>query len=100
MSQFPENFLFTPSTELPITKGKLHFIRFVDEKGYINVLNEPFYVNKDLCCQYVWSTIDTADQRLHIYYQATEQAPRTLVKTIDYVLREPVKNRVPVKQFC
>lgn len=100
ISQFPENFVFNPSTELPITKGKLHFIRWVDEKGYINILNEPFYVNKDLCCEYVWSTINTVKQTLNMYYQATDKAQRELVKTIDYKLREPVKNRIPVKQFC
>jgi len=99
ISQFPENFVFDPSTELPITKGLVHFIRWVDEKGYINILNEPIYVNKDLCCEYVWSTIHTADQTLEIYYQAMDKVPREQVKTIDYKLREPVKKRIPITNF-
>ena len=75
ITKFPENFVFDLSTELPITPGQLHFIRWVDEKGYINVLNENFYVNKNLSSEYVWSTIHTKDQILTIYYQAAEQAP-------------------------
>jgi len=98
-SKLPVSFAFDPTIELPITKGKLHFIRWVDEKGYVNILNEPFYVNKELCCEYIWSTIDTSEQRLCMYHQVAEEAPRALVKSIDYKLREPVKERIPVKQF-
>lgn len=100
VNRFPGNFYFDPSNELPITRGKIHFIRLVDERGYINILNEPFYVNKDLCFQYVWATINTGDQQLVMFYQAAEHLPRTLIKTVEYKLREPVKNRIPVKQFC
>jgi len=99
LSRFPDNFVFNPSLELPITKGKMHFIRWVNEKGYINILNESFYVNKDLCCEYVWSTIDTAEQNLTMYYQPSEEAPRDLVKSVEYKLREPVKDRIPIKEF-
>jgi putative transposase len=98
-TQFPANLAFELSTELPITKGKLHFIRWVDEKGYINILNEPFFVNKELCCEYIWSTIDTFEQKLFIYHQVAENAPRILVKSIDYKLREPVMEQIPVKHF-
>ena len=98
-TQFPDNFVFDPSTDLPITEGLLHFIRWVNEKGYINILNEPFYVNKDLCCEYIWLTVNTKEQNVTMYYQAHEDAPRELVKTIDYKLREPVKERIPVDNF-
>ena len=97
---FPDNFDFDPSTELPITQGKIHFVRLVNEKGYISILNESFYLNKDLSFEYVWSTIFTKEQKLETYYQPTKEAKRELIKTSDYKLREPVKNRVPVKQFC
>lgn len=100
VNRFPSNFYFDPANELPITRGKIHFIRLVDEKGYMNILNEPFYVNKDLCFQYVWATINTDDQKLCMLYQAAEHLPRNLIKTFEYKLREPVKNRIPIKQFC
>lgn len=98
-SKFPDDFIFDPSIELSITKGKIHFIRMVDDRGYVNILNEPFYLNKDLSCEYVWATINTTEQTLTFYYQATEEAPRDVVKKIDYKLRESVKNRIPVNKF-
>jgi hypothetical protein len=100
VSRFPEHFDFPPSTELPITAGKIHFIRWVNESGYINILNESFFVTKDLCCEYVWSTIDTAEQILTMHYKASEDAPRILVKTISYKLREPVQQHMPPDHFA
>lgn len=97
---FPENFLFDPATELPITKGLVHFIRWVDEQGYVNILNEKFFINKELCCEYIWATINTEKQTLDIFHQATKDSKNELVKNVTYKLREPVKNKFPVKQFC
>lgn len=97
---FPEEFKFDLSTELPITNGKIHFIRLVNEKGYINVFNEDFYINKDFSFEYVWATIFTKEQLLRFYYQATKDSKEELVKTVAYKLRETVKDRIPVKGFC
>lgn len=97
---FPKNFRFDPETELPITRGKIHFVRLVDEKGTVNILNESFYVNKELSFEYVWATIFTKEQKLNFYYQATKESKRNLIKTASYNLREPVKDNIPVKQFC
>ena len=96
---FPKGFKFDLSTQLPITNGKIHFIRLVNEKGYINVFNENFYINKDFSFEYVWSTIFTKEQSLKVYHQATKDSKKELVKTIFYKLREPVKSRIPVKAF-
>lgn len=96
----PDSFAFDVSQELPITKGRLHFVRFVDEKGSINILNEEFYVDKTLSFEYVWAIINTGEQIVTIYYQAAKEAPNQLIRTASYKLREPVKNRIPVKQFC
>lgn len=96
----PKNFSFAPDTELPITKGLVHFIRWVDDNGYVNILNESFFINKEFCCEYVWATINTEKQTLDIYHQATKDSTNELVKSITYKLREPVKNKIPVKKFC
>lgn len=100
ITRFPKRFAFDPSIDLPITPGKIHFIRWVDEKGYINILNESFFVDKNLCCEYVWSTINTAKQTLTMHYQASADAPRLLVKAIEYKLREPIRERIPSNRFC
>ncbi len=96
----PKNFSFDSETELPITKGRVHFIRWVDEKGYVNILNESFFISKELCCEYIWATIDTEKQVLNIYHQATKESKNEPVKTFDYKLREKVKNKIQVGEFC
>jgi transposase len=53
--------------ELPITEGRVHFIREVDEQGYISLLNEKWKVDRRLASQYVWATVTTHEQRLRIY---------------------------------
>ena len=96
----PDDFSFDVSRHLPITRGKLHFVRSVDEKGNVNVLNENFYVDKNLSFEYVWIILNTKDQTLKTWYQATKDAPKELLKTESYKLREPVKNKIPVSKFC
>lgn len=97
---FPRGFKFDLSTELPIAKGKIHFVRLVNEKGYINVFNENFYINKDLSFEYVWATIFTKEQRIKFYYQATKDSEKKLIKNVAYKLREPVHDGISVKHFC
>lgn len=99
ITKFPATFAFDTSIELPITKGKLHFIRWVDKRGYVNILNEPFYVSKELCCEYIWSTIDTSQQKLFMYHQLAKEAPRQLVKTVEYKLREQVADPISPRKF-
>jgi hypothetical protein len=43
--------------------------------------------------------VNTADESLQIYYQASREAPKQLLKTEAYKLREPVKNRIPISKF-
>ena len=97
---FPKNFRFNLEKELPITNGKIHFVRLVNEKGYINIFNENFYINKDLSFEYVWATIFTKEQELKFYYQAAKESEKELIKSVVYKLREPVKDRIPVREFC
>ena len=51
------NSLKIPLRKLPLTKGKIHFIRMVDNDGKISVLNEAFKVGKEFISEYVWVTI-------------------------------------------
>ncbi|MFC1841337.1 integrase core domain-containing protein [Thermodesulfobacteriota bacterium] len=96
----PGSFTFDTSCNLPITRGKLHFVRLVEKDGNINILNENFYVGKNLSFQYVWAIINTKERIVRIWYQPAKDATKELIKTKYYKLREPVKNRVPIKQFC
>jgi len=96
----PAGFTFDASEELPITRGRIHFVRLVDEKGYITILNEEFYINKALSYEYVWTILNTRKQELNVYYQAALEAPKQLIRTESYKLREPVKNRIPIRKYC
>ena len=99
-SFLPEGFTFDPSEELPITRGRIHFVRLVDEKGCITILNEEFYINKALSFEYVWAILNTSKQELSVFYQAAFEAPKQLIRTEPYKLREPVKNRIPIRKYC
>ena len=75
-------------------------MRLVDEKGYVNIFNESFYINKKFSFEYIWATIFTKKQKLKIYYQPIKDVKKELIKIISYKLREPVKDRIPIKLFC
>jgi hypothetical protein len=47
------NSLKIPLGKPPLTKGKIHFIRKVDNEERISVLNEAFKVDKEFISEYV-----------------------------------------------
>lgn len=75
---------------LPITAGRLHFIRQVDAEGQISLLNETWSVGKRLADQYVWATIVTHEQILRIYHRRAEGAKGRQVKSYEFGLDEQV----------
>lgn len=81
--------------ELPLTAGRLHFIRRVDERGQIRLLNESWKVSKRLVGEYVWATVDLKEQSLKIAYRKSERATAKLVKQFAYPIAEPVKRLSP-----
>lgn len=76
---------------LPITAGRVHFERLVDEQGDIALLNETWHIDRRLAGQYVWATIVTHEQRLTIYHQRSAQQPLRRIKTFRYEIAEPVR---------
>jgi hypothetical protein len=50
--------------KLPLTEGKIHFIRHVSDGGRINVLNEAFNVGEEFTSEYVWATIRLKKQKI------------------------------------
>ena len=89
----PKSFSFDISQDLPITRGRLHFVRMIKENGNINILNEDIHVDKNFSFEYVWAIISTKDRNVKIWYQPTMDAPKELLKTKSYELKEPVKNK-------
>jgi len=86
---------------LPLTSGRVHFIRLVNSLGQISVLNESWIVDQEaeeLVGEYVWATISTAEQRLRIYHQRAADAVRRLVVEYDYEIAEEVQELAPAYQ--
>jgi transposase InsO family protein len=88
---------FNLAERLPLTAGKVHFIRLVNSQGQIKVLNETWMAEEKLAGEYVWVTLSTAEQRLSIYHQRTVHAARELVTEYDYPINEEVQPLVPVE---
>ena len=80
----------TVPTELPITEGRLHFIRQIDQEGMLSLLNEQWKIGKRLAGQYVWATLATHTQRLKVYYRRGDEERVHLVKVFHYEISEPV----------
>lgn len=75
----PANFKLDGS-KLPISVGKVTFIRLVSAAGTINILEQKFKVGKRLKFQYVKATLYTRYQTLKIYHKGR------LIKQFDYEL--------------
>jgi len=80
---------------LPITAGRIHFIRKVKPDGTIVVLNETWKVSKRLAGKYVWTTLVTHCRRLEIWYQRSAQHEWRLLKTCAYDISETVAHLKP-----
>lgn len=80
---------------LPITAGRIHFIRKVKPDGTITILNETWKVSKRLAGQYVWSTLITHCHRLEIWYQRSVKHDWRLCQTYVYDIPEPVARLKP-----
>jgi len=47
------------SETLPITAGRIHFVRKVQADGTVTILNETWKVGKRLAGRYIWATLIT-----------------------------------------
>ena len=88
--KLPEDFEIGVDS-LPITEGKVHFIRQVKGDGTISVLNEDFDVGESLAYEYVWATIDTKQEQLKVYYRDKNAEEASLIKIYEYKIGEIVK---------
>lgn len=75
---------------LPLTAGRVHFLRRVGEDGRITLLNETWAVGRRLRGQYVWATVLTHERRLKVYHRRAASAPVRLVKVFRYQVHETV----------
>jgi putative transposase len=91
----PELRRLIPQGRLPITAGRIHFMRRVDATGHIELLNEAWSVGQKWIGEYVRATINTATQGLTIWSKADAQSDSRLLKERAFRLKEPVQALVP-----
>lgn len=84
-----------PLEHLPITAGRIHFMRKVDLTGQIELLNETWPVGEKWIGEYVRATIDTAQQTLTLWHQAKAATDWRLIKTRQFQLQETVHAVLP-----
>jgi hypothetical protein len=83
------------STRLPLTAGRIHFMRKVDSAGDVEVLNERWRVGSRWNGVYVRATINTAQQSLTFWYKADETANWRALKTRTCYLQESIHDLLP-----
>lgn len=81
-----------PTGKLPLTEGRIHFIRKVQPAGTVSVLNVDWSLPKPTTLQAVWVTLDLRPKEatLLIYDQAPDRTSRTALVTHPFPLAEPV----------
>ena len=75
---------------LPITAGRVHFIRQVQANGSITLLNEAWPITRRLADEYVWATIITQEHRLVIYHKPAADRPAHQVREFYYAIHESI----------
>jgi putative transposase len=84
-----------PLEHLPITAGRIHFMRKVDQTGHIDFLNETWPVGEKWIGEYVRATIDTYRQTLTVSHQANIETEWRLIKTRQFRFDETVHGLLP-----
>lgn len=76
---------------LPITAGRVHFLRRVQPEGTIRLLNEAWRVGQRLAGHYVWATLTTHRHTLEIWHRRNPHSDWILIKHVSYEIVEPVR---------
>jgi hypothetical protein len=79
-----------PEGRLPLTEGRLHFLRKVDPSGAIEMLNDVWHVGARWSGEYVRATINTQQQRLSFWHKRSAESDWQLIKTRCFRLKETV----------
>lgn len=83
---------FRPPAKLPLTLGKVHFIRVVSQTRQVMILNQNWDVPLAKPDQGVWTTLQFTPQgaRLRIFDAAPDAQHRTCLAEHPFPLKEPV----------
>jgi hypothetical protein len=94
--RLPTALLCALPAPLPITAGRVHFIRRVQPDGTIRILNELWRVPTTLAGHSVWATLTTHRHTLTIWFRRDLNYDWRLMTHAHYHLTEPVHKRTPL----
>lgn len=83
---------FTLPKRLPLTAGRVHFMRLVNEAKQISLLNVTWDVAKAVPNQGVWATLELTERgaKLMVFDKAPDAPYRTCLATHSFPLKEDV----------
>lgn len=82
---------------LPITEGKIHFLRFVSQDGTFKILNEKWQLEPKLWAgKTVRATVDTRLQKLVVFHQANVKTEPIIATSFGFHIEEKV---LPLRSF-
>ncbi len=84
-----------PKGRLPLSAGRIHFMRKVDPTGAIEVLNQVWRLGGKWSGEYVRATINTQEQTIGFWHQANAEAAWQLTKTHRFAVEETVHALLP-----
>lgn len=84
-----------PEGRLPLTAGRIHFMRQVDLAGQIELLNETWPLGAKWGGDYVRATINTRERTIAFWHQAEAGADWRLIKTRRFQVEETVHALLP-----
>ena len=84
-----------PAGRVPLTAGRLHFMRKVDPSGAVEVLNEVWRLGPKWRGEYIRATINTQAQTIVFWHQATAESAWQRIKTRRFVIKETVHAVLP-----
>jgi putative transposase len=79
-----------PAGRVPLTAGRLHFMRKVDPSGAIEVLNEVWRLGPKWSGEYIRATINTAEQTIAFWHQASAETRWQMIKARRFAIGETV----------
>ena len=90
-----------PEGRLPLSAGRIHFLRKVDPTGAIEVLNEVWRLGLKWSGEYVRATVNTQEQTISFWHQANAEAEWRMIKTRRFAVEERVHALLPeFRQNC
>jgi transposase-like protein len=84
-----------PEGRVPLSVGRIHFMRKVDSAGAIEVLNDVWQLGMQWSGDYVRATIDTQKQTIGFWHQSSAEAAWHRIKTRRFQIKETVHAVLP-----